>query len=249
MPTMIIEGGRPAPQGHRERPVCLIYLSEIPAPVDIGTRYFNAVAIEPNSKAVVGGIPGGVLSVISNCPTSAVQGCYVNVRAFGWQPQPARNSRLPVDKIKRATPGSQVWPMAEVMQHLMAIQAVNVNPEGLPEWMQLVGSSGKLFRPCGTAVGPRGACIGEPCPEGPCGLNQGGSCVWSDKRKRDAAPLEALPPEQPPAPPFSEPHKQQVDPAEFGDLAEAPDNGAPKRNSKGQYAKKKKGQPDKGADV
>ena len=238
MPTMILEGGRQAPAAPRnQRPVALVLLSEIPTPSDIGTRYYNAVAMEPNSQVTLGGIPGGILSVISNCPTSAVQGCFVNAEAFGWRPHPHPKSRINVDKVKSMTPSREVCPMSEVMQHLLAIQATNVAPEGLPEWMQLRGKSGKLFRPCGTAVGPRGACIGSPCPEGPCGLSQGGACVWSQSMgtaKAAPAPAPAL------APPYSEPHLQEVDASEFAEVSDAPENGAPKRNSRGQFTPKQK---------
>ena len=233
MPTMIIEGGRPARQ---KGAVALVYLSEIPAPPDIvGARYYNCIALEPNSKVNMGGMPGGILSVISNCPVTAVQCCYLNVRGFGWRPEAARNSRMPVEKIKTADPIQQVLPMAQVMQHLLAIQTVNISPEHLPGWLQLKGRSGRMFRPCGTAVGPRGACVGAPCPEGPCALNGGGNCVWNERASATAAPVPA-PPVQAPGPEYSQP--EPIDASEFAP-SDPGDNGTPVRNEKGQFATKK----------
>ena len=261
MPTMIIEGGRPAA---RTGTPALVFLSEIPTTPDIGVRYYNAISVEPESQVNLGGMRGGILSVISNCPVSAVQGCYINTQAFGWVPQAAPRSRLPVDKIKAQRPNPEAIPMAHVMQHLMAIQATNVAPEQLPHWMQLQGSSGRVFRPCGTAVGPRGACLGSPCPEGPCALNRGGACVWSEKKQMKAPPVEsqaALPHAQVPAPdefatpPQMEaqfaapPQMQQAPGAMLGGAAvvEGPENGAPVvRNKRGQFSKKDQEKSDEG---
>ena len=244
MPTMIIEGGRPAA---RQGTPALVFLSEIPTTPDISIRYYNAISVEPNSGVSLGGMKGGILSVISNCPVSVVQGCYINTQAFGWVPQAAPRSRLPVDKIKAQRPDPEPIPMAHVMQHLMAIQATNVTAEQLPHWMQLQGASGRVFRPCGTAVGPRGACLGSPCPEGPCALNRGGSCVWGQKQLQSApaSTESSTPMAQVPAPDefATPPQMQAVAPME------APDNGAAvsTRNKKGQFASKTEGPEEQGA--
>ena len=78
MRTMIIEGGRAAPQG-REKAVAVVIVFVLPGPVDAnGQRrtpdFFVAVGADPSNHSQVWmGIPGGIMTVTSHCPRTAVE--------------------------------------------------------------------------------------------------------------------------------------------------------------------------------
>ena len=197
MRTMIIEGGRAAPQG-RQRAVALVVVFVLPGPVDSnGQRrtpnFYVAVGADPASHTQVWmGIPGGIMTVTSHCPRTAVEALMINLRAMGWEPRPGEGGKLPVQQAMSRPYAPQDVPGQLFLQYLLDLQSGMMRPEELPAWLGVTGRSGKVFRPCGGVVGPRGPAIGSPCPEGPCQLNNGGPCVWKTHSGRER-PDQAVP--------------------------------------------------------
>ena len=184
MRTMIIEGGRAAPQG-REKAVALVIVFVLPGPVDrSGQRrtpdFFVAVGADPtNHTQVWMGIPGGIMTVTSHCSRTAVEALMINLRAMGWDPRPGQGGKIPVPQAVSRPYAPKDVPGQLFLQYLLDLQAGMMRPEDLPSWLAVTGaSSGNTYRPCGAVVGPRGPALGSPCPEGPCQLNEGGACVW-----------------------------------------------------------------------
>lgn len=198
MRTMIIEGGRAAPQG-RQKAVAVVVVFVLPGPVDSsGQRrtpnFYVAVGADPaNHTQVWMGIPGGIMTVTSHCPRTAVEALMINLRAMGWEPRPGEGGKLPVQQAIGRPYAPQDVPGQLFLQYLLDLQSGMMRPEELPSWLGVTGRSGKVFRPCGGVVGPRGPAIGSPCPEGPCQLNNGASCVWKTHSGRER-PAQAVPP-------------------------------------------------------
>ena len=183
MRTMIIEGGRAAPQG-REKAVAVVIVFVLPGPVDQNGQkrtpdFFVAVGADPaNHTQVWMGIPGGIMTVTSHCPRTAVEALMINLRAMGWEPRPGQGGKVRVqDAVSRPYAPKDV-PGQLFLQYLLDLQVGMMRPEDLPPWLAVTGKSQQAYRPCGAVVGPRGPAVGSPCPDGPCQLNGGRACVW-----------------------------------------------------------------------